>query len=210
MPCSAVDIAPATLHLLAMFPAQAAYPVSHRLHDEVRLGHHASPEHLWETLLVYAALYGRGRTSRHVRVRRRRMPVSGYPDHLHVYAGALSLMLTRACVGMMGSSANPAASRSTRYSPQCAPMHPNASAWLCRPACLKMKYAWGEGALHYQQSTVCCHRPTALSEHRFRLWVIPIVNHVSREGDTTQDWERASIPTPLDSQRGEALPKKEN
>jgi len=89
-----VGIAPAALHVRAMFPAQAAYPVSHRLHDEVRLGHHVSPEHPWETLLVYvyAALYGRCRTSPHVRVRRRRMPVSGHPDHSHAYAGVLSLM----------------------------------------------------------------------------------------------------------------------
>ena len=76
-----------------MFPAQAAYPVSHRLHDEVRLGHHVSPKHPWETLLVYAALYGRCRTSRHLRVHRRRMPVSCHPDHPYAYVGVLSLML---------------------------------------------------------------------------------------------------------------------
>src|SRR6266545_5926899 len=63
MPCSAVGIAPAALHVRPMFPA---YPFSHRLHDEVRLGHHVSPKYPWETLLVYAALYGRCRTSRHV------------------------------------------------------------------------------------------------------------------------------------------------
>ena len=43
-------------------------------------------------------------------------PMSSPPDSPHTYAGTPSMMLNGAWVGMMRSSRNPAAARSTRYS----------------------------------------------------------------------------------------------
>jgi hypothetical protein len=52
MPSSAVGIEPTALHVRAMFPT---YPFSHRLHDEVRLGHHVSPEYMRRCIMVMSA-----------------------------------------------------------------------------------------------------------------------------------------------------------